>query len=232
MKLKLEQSWFDRLKIFLYHIIEPALLAFAISICLQLPTLSTLLYSVLMFLGILPLILSANQTNIKFKWFLCILMIIMAVPLAVWKGAMAYQYKQDPTKFDKKTELWKFLGIFSDQPGITIVIDIMQIVICSMLVWHYSDQVKQAGKRATFLARLEFQTEIKLHHPHFGRKWQFLLTTSLLVFLLDAFVLLSIPQLAVIVLMIFLMFTWKALVQARSKALLVIIRMMQVLLIA
>ena len=66
-------------------------------LCLQLPTLSTLIYVITMFLGILPLVLSSNQTNIKFKWFLSCLMLIVAVPLFIFKLVMIIKYNRDPT---------------------------------------------------------------------------------------------------------------------------------------
>ena len=66
-------------------------------LCLQLPTLSTLIYVITMFLGILPLVLSNNQTNIKFKWFLSCLMLIVAVPLFIFKLVMIIKYNRDPT---------------------------------------------------------------------------------------------------------------------------------------
>ena len=44
----------------MYHYIEPVLLAISMGLCLQLPTLSTLIYVIAMFLGILPLVLSNN----------------------------------------------------------------------------------------------------------------------------------------------------------------------------
>ena len=66
-------------------------------LCLQLPTLSTLIYVITMFLGILPLVLSNNQTNIKFKWFLSCLMLVVAVPLFIFKLVMIIKYNRDPT---------------------------------------------------------------------------------------------------------------------------------------
>jgi len=60
VQLKLKQTWFDHFKIFMYHFIEPFLLATSMALCLQLPTLSTLIYVIAMFLGMLPLVLSNN----------------------------------------------------------------------------------------------------------------------------------------------------------------------------
>ena len=97
---KLNLTWFDHFKILLFHFHEPILLGIAMSCCMQVPTLSTLVYALIMFLGILPLVLSSNVTNIKFKRFLWILMLCLAVPLFIFKLVMVVKYSQDPTKFD------------------------------------------------------------------------------------------------------------------------------------
>ena len=134
------QTWFDHFKIIIYNFIEPILLATAMASCLQLPTLSTLLYTLLMFLGMLPLVLSINQTNIKFKQFLCCLMVVVALSLFIFKLVMIIQFNRDPSQFDNESEMWKFLGVFSDQPWATLVIDIFQICICGILIFHLNDQ--------------------------------------------------------------------------------------------
>lgn len=114
VKINMSQSWWDHFKIVMYHFIEPMLLALAMACCTQLPTLSTLVYVLVMFMGLLPLVLSSNQTNIKFKGFLCCLMLVLALPLFLFKLVMIIQYRRDPTKFDQKEDMWKFLGVFTD----------------------------------------------------------------------------------------------------------------------
>jgi hypothetical protein len=123
----------------MYNFIEPFLLASAMAICLQLPTLSTLVYTLIMFLGILPFVLSSNLTNIKFKWFLCCLMVCLAIPLFFFKLVMIVKYRNDPTKFEEKNEMWQFLGVFDDQPALTLIIDALQVIICGCLIYHLSD---------------------------------------------------------------------------------------------
>ena len=156
VQLKLKQTWFDHFKIFTYHFIEPILLAFAMAICLQLPTLSTLVYILIMFLAMLPLLLSANQTNIKMKWFLCCLMILITGIMFIFKLVMIIKYNRDPAQFEEKEEMWKFLGVYGVYPGVTLTIDLIQMVICSVLVWHLNDQRKQATKRLRVLTRLDY----------------------------------------------------------------------------
>ena len=109
----------------MYHFIEPFLLAIAMAISMQLPTLSTLVYTVIMFLAILPLVLSVNQTNIRIKWFLCCLMLLVAVPLFIFKLVMILKYNDNPEKFQAKEEMWKFLGVYGGYPGATLSIDLL-----------------------------------------------------------------------------------------------------------
>jgi len=53
-----------------------------------------------MFLGMLPIVLSSNNTNIKFKQFLCCLMVIVALPLFIFKLVMIIKFNRDPSKFN------------------------------------------------------------------------------------------------------------------------------------
>ena len=134
-----KQTRFDHLKIFMYHYIEAILLAAAMGLSMQLPTLSTLIYVIIMFLGLLPMLISSNSTNVKFKLFLCCLMLTVALPLFVFKLVMIIQYNKDATKFDQHNDVWKFLGVFCTYPGVTLSIDLIQAVISSLLIWHLSD---------------------------------------------------------------------------------------------
>ena len=79
------------------------------------------------------------------------------------------------------------------------------------------------------MARLDYQTEIKLHHPYFGRKHMFCFTIAYSMYLLDTFIMLSVPQLIIISLLIVFMLFWRDLVVGRHKALFVILRFIQVL---
>lgn len=38
--------------------------------------------------------------------------------------------------------MWKFLGVYDIYPGVTLSIDLVQMFICSVLVWHLNDQRK------------------------------------------------------------------------------------------
>ena len=94
-----------------------------------------------MFLGILPLVLTNNQTNIKFKWFLCWLQLLLAIPLFIYKLWMIVKFKRNPdsTKYDQNEEMWNFLGVYGSWSWVTLVIDVIQILICAILVWHLKD---------------------------------------------------------------------------------------------
>ena len=177
-----------------------------------------------MFIGILPLVLSPNRTNIKFKQFLSVLMIMIGVPLFIFKLVMVLKYQKDDAKFQDKLDMWKFLGVYGDKPGVSCAIDFIQIMICSLLVWHYSDQKKQACKRLMFINRLDYQTEIKLHHPYFGRKHKLVYIIAYLTFLVDAFVMIAVPQLVTILILIGVMLAWESIVNKRHILQIVSIR--------
>lgn len=222
-------SWWDHFKIVMFHYIEPLLLASAMACCTQLPTLSTLVYVLVMFMGLLPLVLSSNQTNIKFKGFLCCLMLVLALPLFVFKLVMIIQYRHDPTKFDEKEDMWKFLGVFTDQPVITLLIDIFQMIVCVCLIFHLKDQKEQAIKRVTVVDRLKMQTKIKLYHPYFGQKHKAIFKITFAMFLADTFILMSALQLFVLLVLIVQMLFWRRIVCERHPAQIVLLRIIQVI---
>lgn len=76
---------------------------------------------------------------------------------------------------------------------------------------------------------MNMQTKIKLHHPIFGDKNMICFFISYGLYLLDAFVMMSVPQLLIITLLLVLMFFWNHIVVKRSVALYVLIRTIQVL---
>ena len=80
-------------------------------------------------------------------------MLLLAIPLFIYKLCMIVKFKRsdDSTKYDQNDEMWKFLGIYSSWSWVTLLIDVIQMLICGMLIWHLSDQSKQAVKRLTVL---------------------------------------------------------------------------------
>ena len=79
------------------------------------------------------------------------------------------------------------------------------------------------------MARLDYQTEIKLHHPYFGRKYMICFVIAYSLYLLDTFIMMAIPQLVIITLLIVLMILWKKLVVAQHRVLIVLLRFIQIL---
>ena len=77
--------------IILYHTFEPVLLGFAIGLCMQNPCLSSLIYIVLIFLGMIPLILTASVAKIKFKVFQSFLMLLVALAFTIYKSVIYVQ---------------------------------------------------------------------------------------------------------------------------------------------
>ena len=76
---------------------------------------------------------------------------------------------------------------------------------------------------------MDYQTEIKLHHPYFGRKYMICFTIAYCLYLLDTFIMMAIPQLIVITSLIFLMLLWKKLVLSQHRMLIVLLRFIQIL---
>ena len=78
-KINLKQSFSDHLLILLYHIIEPLLVGCSLTVCLQLPMISGLVFIAATLCGLLPFLLSAERSKIKWKRFLSIFMTLIAL---------------------------------------------------------------------------------------------------------------------------------------------------------
>ena len=67
------------------------------------------------------------------------LMLIIALPLFIFKLVMIIKYKKHPENFEDKEEMWKFLGVYTNNAAVTLIIDVFQMVITLLLIWHLSD---------------------------------------------------------------------------------------------
>jgi hypothetical protein len=76
--------------ILLYNLVEPLLIALSLSVCMQLPMVSGLVYIVIDLLGILPLMLSGSAGHIKCKRFLCAFMLLITLASLSVKGYYYY----------------------------------------------------------------------------------------------------------------------------------------------
>ena len=137
--LALKQTWQDHLKIIIYHTIEPILLGCAIGLCMQNPSLSSLIYIVMVFLGMIPLILTSSIYKIKFKIFQSFLMLFIALAFTVYKSVIYAELQKDKTRIRKEGTL-NFIGIFPNDLLGTMLIDSLMIITCMLLICHYYSQ--------------------------------------------------------------------------------------------
>lgn len=79
------------------------------------------------------------------------------------------------------------------------------------------------------LKRLELQTEIKLYHPYFGRKWKPVLLLTLSLYLVDTFIMMSVPQLLVVVLLISIVLFWKQIGSVKHPAMSCMVKLIQII---
>ena len=103
IKFKLE--WSDHIKIYCYHAFEPLVVATSLAVCLQIPSLTTLFYVLLIILTLLPLTLTSSVLKIKVKIFLNVLMLLLAVAFTTLKSYIFFAIGDQETTTDDKWEL-------------------------------------------------------------------------------------------------------------------------------
>jgi hypothetical protein len=112
-KINLKQSFCDHLLILLYHIIEPLLVGCSLTVCLQLPMISGLVYIVATLCGIVPFLLTAERSKIKWKRFLSIFMILIAL-IALATKSYYYAESNHVLTPDSTLKLYHLFGIYPD----------------------------------------------------------------------------------------------------------------------
>lgn len=112
-KINLKQSFCDHLLIILYHIIEPLLVGCSLTVCLQLPMISGLIYIVATLCGIIPFLLTAQRSKIKWKRFLSLFMILIAIIALATKGYF-YAESSHVLTPDSTLFLYHLFGIYPD----------------------------------------------------------------------------------------------------------------------
>lgn len=122
-KIKLKQSFCDHLLILLYHIIEPLLVGCSLTVCLQLPMISGLIYIAATLCGIIPFLLTAERTKIKWKRFLSLFMILIAIAALATKGYFYVESSNELTP-ESTLELYHLFGIYPVQVFKTIYVDL------------------------------------------------------------------------------------------------------------
>lgn len=130
----------------------------------------------------------------------------MALIAAAAIGVKGYYYYEiglkNPTDPDI-LDLYHFFGVWENQGFKTFAVDSAQLVICILYVFHYQNQLQQAIKRDTMLAKQDYQTEVKLLHPLFGRKHSAVYVVAMVLYLSDSLVLLTYIQLAILFFVLF-----------------------------
>ena len=64
-----------------------------------------------------------------------------------------------------------------------------------------------------------------MHHPYFGARYKLVFTITYVLYLIDAFIMMSVPQLFFIVLLITMMIFWEQIVVQKHIMLIVITRL-------
>ena len=134
---------------------EPLMLTIALGFSLQEPTLSTFSYVFIIIFGMLPMILTREITKIKLKWFLSCLICLISVPFFIAKLVMMIKYNRDPGQH-KDSMFMHLLGVYEGMTIPMLIIDIVVGLIIFILIFHYSNQKKQALTRITIGARQDY----------------------------------------------------------------------------
>ena len=136
----------DYVKIFFYHMIEPFLGASSLAVCLQIPSLTTGVYILLLLLTLLPFTLTSHTTRIQFKICLTVVMLLIAVAFTTLKSYVCYLTSGiSTTKNDD--HVIDTLGIIEGKPVESLFIDITMIITTILLFLHLLNQKKQSKER-------------------------------------------------------------------------------------
>jgi len=85
-QFKTSFSWWDRTSILLLHLIEPTLLGLLIGVSLQIPELPTIIYLAIALLVLLPMLLTEKIGNVKVKYRLTYLVLVIAPASLLFKA--------------------------------------------------------------------------------------------------------------------------------------------------
>ena len=64
-----------------------------------------------------------------------------------------------------------------------------------------------------------------MHHPYFGARYKLLFIITYILYMIDAFILMAIPQLLTIILLITLMLFWEQIVINKHVTLIIMVRL-------
>lgn len=158
---------------------------------------SSAAYLLVTLAGILPILLSEKRGHVKCKSYLAFFMIFLAVISLALKGYYYHHLKQNPVTDLHKIDEYRFFGIWANKVFKTFGVDSLQLLICVAYVYHYQSQLEHVAGREKLGVRQDYQTEVKLLHPLFGRKNDSLYVFTITLYLADSLALLTVVQLAI-----------------------------------
>jgi len=85
-QFKTSFTWWDRTSILLFHLIEPTLLGLLIGVSLQISELPTIIYLAIALLVLLPMLLTERIGNVKVKYRLTYLILVIAPASLLFKA--------------------------------------------------------------------------------------------------------------------------------------------------
>jgi hypothetical protein len=137
-QFKTSFTWWDRTSILLFHLIEPTLLGLLIGVSLQISELPTIIYLAIALLVLLPMLLTERIGNVKVKYRLTYLILVIAPASLLFKAWVYCQFTPTPGITLNQAE---FYGIFMDQFARTFVIDMAVFVLACLLALCYYYQL-------------------------------------------------------------------------------------------
>lgn len=137
-EIKLTLTRWERYKITIYHLYEPLIVGSAVGVCLQLPDLLTLIYTLITFCGLTPLLLTDKLIKIKFKRVLAYSLICLSNMFIIFK-AVAYSLYDRMDRFKSDEEVAHFFGVYKDSFIKTFGSDFAIFFISIIAVICYND---------------------------------------------------------------------------------------------
>ena len=125
-----------------YNLVEPLLLGVIIATALQIVELPSTCYLLISFAFMLLTMLSENSTHIKTKRVLSLILVGLAPTFSLLKFWVYYRFTPCPN-FESIVWLNPLFGIFPGRWVHTFISDFIVAPFAILLVWHYSDQLKQ-----------------------------------------------------------------------------------------
>lgn len=135
--INLKQSKMDHVKILFYNLAEPLIVATSLSVCLQLPMISGLVYLLITLIGIVPNLLNPNELPIRAKSILAIIMGLISLAAIATKSYFYHVMSTTDVTDSKTIETYHICGIWANQGFKTVAIDCTQFVVSIIYFFLY-----------------------------------------------------------------------------------------------